>query len=250
LSNLWSKDQLIIVFNLYCKMQFSKMHARNKEVQEAAALIGRSANAVALKLVNFASLDPELKARNIKGMSHAGKMDKIIWDEFHQNWDELIYQSEKKLAEYKKDTVEHTAGINLEDLPKEGKEREALVKTRVNQSLFRQAILASYNNKCCITGLAARDLLVASHIIPWSKDKNNRMNPCNGLCLNALHDRAFDKGLITITPDYYVKISEKLRKYETDYQTFFKPYENMKIMLPDKFAPKPEFLEIHNQMFI
>jgi len=53
------------------------------------------------------------------------------------------------------------------------------------------------------------ELLIASHIIPWARDDKNRMNPANGLCLNALHDKAFDKGLITITPDFVVRISDR-----------------------------------------
>jgi putative restriction endonuclease len=240
----WTREELILVFNLYCKMQFSHMHARNKDVIHMAAIIGRTANSVALKLVNFASLDPDQKA---KGMSHASKMDKAIWDEFHQDWYEQAFQSEEILAKHKNEPVENTIEINLDDLPKEGKEREAIIKARVNQSFFRKAVLASYDFKCCITGLTAADLLVASHIVPWAKDKANRMNPCNGLCLNALHDRAFDAGLLTITPDYYIKISKALPKSGRAYQNLFEPYADTKINPPQRFLPKPEFFEWHNQ---
>ena len=80
----------------------------------------------------------------------------------------------------------------------DGKEKERIIKTRVNQSLFRKVVLATYNNKCCITGLAQPELLIASHIIPWSVNEKERLNPSNGICLNALHDKAFDSGLIAI----------------------------------------------------
>jgi putative restriction endonuclease len=223
------------------------MHARNKAVQDLAQLIGRSANAVALKLVNFARLDPELQKRNISGMSHGSKMDIEIWNEFVNNWEDRSYQSEILLAKIKNDSVEHTNGILSSDLPKEGKEREAIVKIRVNQYFFRQTILASYNNTCCVTGISIPDLLVSSHIIPWAIDTKNRMNPCNGLCLNALHDVAFDKGLITITPDFRLKVSNVLRKRQSLNELLFIQYDNKSISLPQKFTPSREFIEYHNK---
>lgn len=246
----WTRDESIAALNLYYKIPFGKITHNHKAIIELAGLIGRTPSSVSLKMCNFARLDPTLQKRNISGMSHGSKQDIIIWQEFFNNIDDLAYQSELILAKYKDEPVAKTAGISLEDLPKEGKEREAIVKARVNQSFFRKAILASYDFKCCITGLATPDLLVASHIIPWAKDKSNRMNPCNGLCLNALHDRAFDSGLIIITTDYQVKVSESIRKSGKAYQMFFEPYDNIKINLPGKFLPKPEFLEIHNRMFL
>ena len=58
-----------------------------------------------------------------------------------------------------------------------------MVKQRVNQWFFRRAVLAAYGARCCITGLDVPQLLVAGHIAPWSKDKQNRVNPQNGICL-------------------------------------------------------------------
>ena len=242
----WSREELIVAFNLYLKTSFGKIDAKNKAVIELASIIGRTPSAVDLKLVNFARLDPSLKARNISGMSHGSKAEIAIWEEFSKNPEALAYQSELILAQYKKLPIEKSADISIEDLP-EGKEREALVKTRVNQSFFRQTILASYDNKCCITGISVPELLVASHIIHWARDKTNRMNPCNGLCLNALHDRAFDKGLITITPEYYVKLSPALQRTHAAIQTFFMPYENTKITLPQRFMPSKECIVFHNK---
>lgn len=57
-----------------------------------------------------------------------------------------------------------------------------------------------------------KELLIASHIIPWGKDEKNRLNPMNGLLLNALHDKAFENGLITIAEDYTIKISSSCKK--------------------------------------
>lgn len=245
-NTVWRREELIVAFNLYCKLPFGKINSRNKAVTELASVIGRSTSAVALKLANFARLDPALQERNISGMSHGSKGESEIWNEFDGNWEEPAYQSEQILAQFKNDTVENVAGIIREDLPAEGKEREVLVMARVNQSFFRKTILASYNNRCCITGISVPELLVASHIVPWAVDKKNRMNPRNGLCLNALHDKAFDAGLITITSDYMVKVSKTLKSPQTGTNSFFTLYENKKIILPQRFLPSSEFIEYHN----
>jgi len=241
---IWSKKELILAFNLYCKTPFTKINASNKSIKQLAIIIGRSDSAVALKLANFARLDPALQKRNISGMTHGSKGEIEIWNEFHNNWEELAYQSEQILAKYKNESIENTTDIESFDLPKEGKERETVIKTRVNQSFFRKIILASYDNKCCITGISLPQLLVASHIVPWAVDEKNRMNPCNGLCLNPLHDSAFDKGLLTITPDYKIKISDILKVKKV--ASYFNSFENTKITLPQRFLPNREFLEYHN----
>ena len=94
----------------------------------------------------------------------------------------------------------------------------------INQNSFRSIILANYNERCAISGLSVPQLLVASHIVPWSDDVTNRLNPANGICLSPLYDQAFDKGYISIRPDdYTVMISNELRGYKRCdfYQGFF-----------------------------
>jgi putative restriction endonuclease len=244
----WSRNELIVAFNLYCKTPFSKINAKNKSVIELASIIHRSPSSVALKLANFARLDPTLKERNISGMRHGSKAEVDIWNEFNYDWEELAYQSELILAGLKKEPVEDSVGIDETGLPPEGKEREAIVRIRVNQQFFRHTILASYDNRCCVTGIGVSQLLVASHIIPWAIDKNNRMNPCNGLCLNALHDRAFDNGLITITEDYHIRLSPQLKKSSPVNERFFLPYEGKIITLPQRFLPAKECIQFHNDV--
>jgi putative restriction endonuclease len=243
----WSREELIVAFNLYCKIPFSKINYKHSQVIRLAKLIGRTPSAVALKLVNFARLDPELQKRNITGMKHGSKGEEEVWKEFFESPEELAFESERTLANFKGQSIEKSADIEIEDLPKEGKEREAKVKIRVNQKFFRSSILASYNSKCCITGLSATGLLVASHIVPWAIDKKNRLNLHNGLCLNALHDKAFDKGLIAITPEYQVILSPLLGrlKDKTSLDTYFWPFKNKQIELPQRFFPDKNFLKYH-----
>ena len=89
------------------------------------------------------------------------------------------------------------------------------------------------------------ELLVASHIKPWkdSDVKTERTNPSNGLCLNALHDKAFDK-------EYRVVNSAKISATAMDEDTkdWLMSYEGKQIILPDRFYPDKEFIEYHNDM--
>ena len=250
----WTREETIMAFNLYCKIPFGKIHAGNPKIQELAALIGRTPSSVGMKMGNLGSFDPELMRRGVVGLQNASKLDEEVWNEFHGDWERLAFESETLIANLQHKPVEDvpsddTPTIRLEDLPL-GKERETVIKARVNQYFFRSAILSSYNSKCCITGLNIASLLVASHIKPWSKDKENRTNPRNGLCLNSLHDKAFDTGLITITPEYKVKVSASIIDLvESDtLKRFFFDFQGKAIALPERFTPDPVFLEYHQYM--
>lgn len=241
--DLWTREQTIIAFKLYCSIPFGQAHSRNKKVIETANVIGRSPGAVARKLGNFGSLDPELRARGIVGLSNRSKLDEEIWNEFHENWSKLVLISTELIAKKEKKKLED---IVDSDYRPDGKDVIRNVKQRLNQGFFRTSVLAAYENTCCITGLKVPELHVASHIVPWSIDKMNRTNPHNGLCLNALHDKAFDKGLITISKDYKVIVSSKLSKEDSVIKNLLTKYHNKSIIKPHKFLPYVEFLEYHN----
>ncbi|OWP77092.1 HNH endonuclease [Flavobacterium oreochromis] len=246
--NLWTREELILAFNLYLKIPFGKMHSTNKDIIHLANLIGRTPNSIALRLVNFASVDPVLRARGIKGMDGGTKIVQPIWDEFFNNQEELIYLSEQILAKKENTSIENKYQellFDIKDLKGETAIRQ--VKTRVNQSVFRQIVLANYSAKCAITGIDIPELLLASHIIPWSKNESHRLNPENGICLSALYDKAFDKGIIGINKNYEVILSTSLKKkQETSfYKNHFASIENLKITEPVKYLPRKEFLEFH-----
>jgi putative restriction endonuclease len=241
----WSREELIIAFNLYCKIPFGRIHIRNPEVIELAKAIGRTPSAVSWKLANFARLDPALRKRNIAGATHGARGEVEVWNEFSNDWERLTFESERLLA---KVTGRAPKVAEVEEFP-EGRNRETIVRTRVNQGFFRAAVLGSYDARCCITGLQIRQLLNASHIVPWSVDVKNRTNPANGLCLNAIHDRAFDCGLLTITPDFRVRVSPLARKHAKDAAArhFLWRYEGASISLPRRFLPDTNFIHYHNE---
>ncbi len=244
---LWTRDELIVAFNLYCKIPFGRIEHRNPQIIWLAKIIGRTPSSLTWKLANFARLDPSLQARGIKGASHGSKGELEVWNQFNENWEALAFESERLLAQMSGQSLEQLAAIDIKNIPEEGKERERLVKVRVNQQFFRSAVLAAYNYQCCITGISIPEVLSASHIAPWSVDQKNRMNPRNGLCFNAVHHRAFDVGLITITPDFRIKLSSILKRIKHDdaVDKFFFRYENEKIRQPSRFSPDPRLLKRH-----
>lgn len=246
--NLWTREELILAFNLYLKLPFGKMHKHTPEIIELAKLLGRTPSSIGMRLGNYASCDPQLQARGIGGLKGGMNQVKPIWDEFYENQEELVFLSEQILAEREETSIENKYNDILSDiLNVEGSTVLRLVKTRVNQSFFRTMVLNNYNTKCCITGIDIPELLVASHIIPWSQNEKERLNPRNGLCLNALHDKAFDRGYLTITPEYEIKISTSILSNPNDnsINDYFLRYEKQKIKVPEKFVPSKEFLDYH-----
>lgn len=98
---------------------------------------------------------------------------------------------------------------------------------------------------------ASAVLLIASHIKPWHAcSADEKTNPHNGLCLNALHDMAFDKGFMTIDTDYKIHVSSEIKDIFQGkvVEKYFKCYEGNTIVLLEKFIPDKCFLEYHNDM--
>ena len=254
LSRKWSRNELIVAFNLYCQLPFGRLHQRAPEIVQLAALLNRSPSAVAMKLVNIASLDPAITASGRSGLGNAAAADRAVWAEFHADWEALALESAQirrglAVAHGAPDDTSATEDSRAEDdvLDYVGVSKSSVVQVRVKQAFFRKAVLASYEGRCCITGLSERRLLVASHIVAWAADSNNRLNPRNGLCLSSLHDKAFDAGLLTLSTDHRVVMSKAALSLADDSfaVSSLLVCAGQKIRLPQKFMPDESFLEHH-----
>lgn len=249
----WTRDQLKLAFSLYCQLPFGRLHQRTPDIIALAKLIGRTPSAVAMKLVNFASLDPAITGSGRVGLSGASALDREIWAEFHADWEAMEEECERLRAKLGA-VDEPPVSVEQTDIPEDfvGETRQVLVQQRQKQSFFRKAVLASYRGRCCMSGVSDARLLVASHIVPWSQDKANRLNPSNGLCLSALHDRAFDGGLITLSNELTVTCSEDLKKTPDEFlQRTLLALAGKPIEMPERFVPTTDFLKYHrNQIFL
>ncbi len=246
----WTKQQLKLAFNLYCQLPFGKLHKGNYEIIELADLIGRTPSALAMKLCNIASIDPVIITSGRKGLGNASMLDREVWDEFHANWDQLttecLHIHEQFRAEKGLPGDVTQADDDLENFT--GETRQVMIEQRIRQQFFRRAVLSSYHGQCCMSGLSEPRLLIASHVVPWSKDQKNRLNPRNGLCLSVLHDKAFDRGLISLDDDFRVILSKDLRQRNDKFmhKVFF-PLAGQQITLPERFAPDKVFLGRHRK---
>lgn len=244
----WTEDELKMAINVYCKIPFIKARKSSPEIIKWAKIIGRSPGGLYTKICNLGHFDSGVEA---KGLSHAGKLDPIIWAEFEQNPEKVIYESELLLAQRMGQTLEEYTEISTDDLP-EGKTREVVVRQRVNQRFFHDTVLSAYDNHCCITGISNTPLLEACHISGWANDARNRTNPKNGLCMTPTFHRAYDKYLIAITPDYEIVISEQMINGAKDEQTqrYLVGLQHKKMLMPEKFAPDVELLAQHYESYL
>lgn len=253
----WSKQELFIALNLYHKLRFGQMHARQPVIVDLAKRMGRSSNSLAMKLVNLASLDPTLKLRGVKGLPGASQLDRTVWEEFHENPAEAVAVSEEELRKVLEagdhDVVEidPKVGIRVKRAPAIT-EAFQTVKQRRGQDYFREMVLNNFGGRCGVTGLDIRELLIASHILPWSKHPEQRLNVRNGLALSRLLDAAFDCGLIAFDENLNLLLSPQLvrRLADNAVQHHFAPFAGIPLSLPDDAQlPDETFLKSHRKRF-
>ena len=242
----WTRDELILAFDLYCRIPFRKTKANNPEVIQLARLLRRTPASVARKLGNFGSFDPSLQDRHVTGLVHASKQDKSVWDEFNNNWNLLVLEARRLRGKLGEDEEERVERENEIFMPTGASEKDALQKSRIHQAFFRDVVLSSYESTCCITGLNIPECLVASHIIPWSVSEQYRTDPRNGLCLSATFDRLFERGLIAISNGLEIQVSDRLRKQgNKKVDDMICRYHGVPMVRPRRFLPLPAYLEWH-----
>lgn len=246
-STKWTSEQLKLAFYLYCQLPYGKMNTGNPDIIKLANIIGRSPGAVAMKLVNFASLDPSHTSTGRPGLKNTSAGDRQIWDEFHNDWEKLTVECAELLEKHNFEKVVDDAPESKFKMPDSftGETKTAIVNARIGQTFFRKVVLASYQNKCCMSGIAIPVVLIASHIVPWGVAKDKRLNPSNGLCLSAIHDKAFDKGLMTVTPEYTIVVSKTINDDNSKQAKLLHSLHGKKITLPEKFLPDRDFLNWH-----
>ena len=252
----WSREDLILALYLYCQIPFAKTKANNAEVIRLANLIGRTPASVARKLGNFGAFDPLLAEQGISGLTHTSRHDRQIWGEFRNHWDALVEEGARLLSDSSapargREDAPSAPGAEDEQIivrPTGASERRASLTVRLFQSFFRRAVLASYDSTCCVCGLNIRRLLVASHIKAWALDESARSDPENGLCLCALHDRAFDRGIITVSDELQLLVrSDVISSKQPFVRTALADFNNKPLRMPTRFAPRREFLAWHMQ---
>jgi hypothetical protein len=227
------------------RLPFGRLHRGNPEIIALAEKIGRTASAMAMKASNFASLDPALQARGIRGLPNLSAADRGIWDEFAANPEALAAEAEEAAERV------GNAAINVPPstgVPPEGPtEILRTIRARRVQSFFRAAVSTTYTRKCALSGISDANLLVASHIIPWSASVARRADPRNGILFNGLFDRAFDRGLFTLDDELRVIVSDKLRGVAAaaELACGLNQLDGRAITIPERFPPDMDAIRYH-----
>ena len=262
----WTRDETLLALRLYCRTPFGRLHRTNPEIVALASRLDRTPSAVGMKACNFASLDPKQRERGITALSNVSNLDEQLWSEFETNPESIAAEAETAYENLFSATppsplvfggegrgegapFDSTSPPNPAHeivLPTGPTEIERLIRARRVQSFFRATVLTSYENRCALTGLNIPELLTASHIIPWSANIPRRADPRNGLCLNALLDRAFDRGLFTFDEDLRIVVSDRL-SLAPDVAEVLAPggLASRRLQLPVRFTPDLAALEFH-----
>ena len=253
----YTEDEIILALLLYMSIERKDIRRDNEQIRRLsdffiASGYDRSVGSVKAKLENFKAFDPMYEG---KGMAHTSKADSEVWNRFSSvGFINLAEEAEKAADRISKGRVlqgEWTAdGISGTE---GGKTGYATVKERINQSIFRSRVLEAYGFRCCITGIKSPELIQACHIKGWSECPENspeRLDPRNGLCMDILHHRSFDKGLFTVDEHYRMELSPKLQEKEDEdvLNKFYYPYEGKEI-LPEVMVYKPsqKYLDWHRK---
>jgi len=246
----WTENETKLALFLYFQLPFGKLDRRTPEIIQLADAIGRTHSSVAMKLSNFASLDPKITESGRKGLDGASKLDRQIFEKFVNDWSGLVEECERKWN----DIIANNSGSSFREAGTPFQfqayngptSEERLVDQRIGQSFFRKSVLANFGERCCITGIADPQLINASHIVPWAEDLDNRVNPRNGIALSPTLDRAFDRGFMTIDAAGTVIISDKfMQRSDEMTRNYFSAYDRKTITPPMKIQLDPKLLEWH-----
>lgn len=179
-----------------------------------------------------------IESNNAFLLSEANRTKKIIGAGQHPLWygnPEIKDEVVKYITEQEESQQQVIENITSEKLI--GKEKEMLIKARVNQGKFRELVKEKFKNKCALCEINMNELLIASHIKPWSVSTDTeKLNENNGLLLCSIHDKLFDSGLISFDEEGNILISSKLDKTNQIYSNI---RENMKIDIDE-----------HNSIFL
>lgn len=245
-NRLWTKEEEILALYAYCNIPFNKASNTTPLIVRIAQRIARTPASVKMKIGNFGAFDPQLKARGITGLTNVAKLDAEVWNMYYGHWDKLATDAASIIARISTEGISEIAP----DLPL-GTTITATVQRRIHQDFFRNVVLSSYNNTCCISGITEPRLLEACHIVSWAENEAIRTDPTNGLCMNPLFHRAYDQFLISISADFILKISDSLldQVADTKFQNYLLAKNNSTILLPDRFVPSRDYLDQHHQKY-
>ena len=151
---LWTENETKLALFLYFQLPFGQLHSLNPEVQKLASILGRTNSSVAMKLCNFASLDPKITESGRKGLQGASAQDRRVWANFNADWTAQIEEAEQVWTATEADSsaVGNKLRDNVSPFVFERYDgpstANANIERRGGQSFFRRSVLANFDNMC------------------------------------------------------------------------------------------------------
>lgn len=124
---------------------------------------------------------------------------------------------------------------------------EFLIRARLGQGAFRVLVTDAYQRRCAITGERTLPVLEAAHIRPYAEEGPHRVT--NGLLLRSDLHILFDRGYVTVTPDYHVEVSRRIKEEFDNGRDYYAHHgERLRVLPQDEVEqPSPDFLRWHNE---
>lgn len=244
---MWARDEDILAMALY-KRAGKLLEPESGEVAALARLLNRSVGSVVTKLANLRSAEMHGKS----GLSHNSAIDRAVWAEF-EGRDSALQDEAERIQEsmYKQDpSIEEAQAKADERKIMEGMvqptERLSSIRARQQTDAFRRIVLRNYSNRCSFCDVDIPGLLEVAHIKPWSVDESLRLAPSNGICLCALHHKAFDQGLLAIDSNFRLLVSTSLQgNGSASVRRNICELEGNPIRLPAGSLPDSQALQYH-----
>jgi len=249
----WAMKYYQMLFPQYFPGMYS-----DKTIERALSILGLPKHGTQNRLINAGELSLFIRKCDINN---------IIFSTIYENewgWDKPLPPCENASENYNTSSIPtHTVNLNYYNTSYEsrkktegrnhsnkietdfssvnlnGYEKEAIVKARVNQGVFRKLLLRRYGS-CCLCGVHTADLLIASHIKPWTNSMpHEKLDSNNGLLLCPNHDKLFDLGLISFDNTGHILISSRLSKDDRERLNIC---DDMVISISEQHLP---YLEYH-----
>jgi hypothetical protein len=123
-----------------------------------------------------------------------------------------------------------------------------VTKRRRQHAKFAAQVRANYGGACAMCGMTEPDFLVAGHIVAWSEDEQNRLNPANGMCLCVLHDRAFERGYLFLDEALNIRMNPRIGP-DSHLGMYLKDVVGQRLRQPRAHPPDPQLLKRHRERF-
>lgn len=256
----WTDEERYAALKLYFELEFGQFHSKNPSVIQLAELLGRTPGSIAMKLGNFASLDPTLDR---KGFTNVSAADRALMVRFHNQPQRVVDEMERAADHLEYHAAQQTSSVEVDhDRPGlmdsastfDISGRPTIVRRerneRLNQGFFRRAVISGYRFQCCVCRLTMIRMLEAAHIKPHKDDETCRLRPDNGLSLCRNHHKAFDEGYWTLNSQFQIELDPRIHRLATRDQAIgdmLVAFDGKKIHQPFRYLPSADFIEWHRE---